>query len=319
MRCILGASHPSTGVGSAFALIIVMFSHPNGVPVDAQMFYLDRRFDDEDLLKDDHLARYWYSVSPWFYNGIFKAAWFVGIPPVVFVKLLPLALFPLIAFFSFRFLRALEFEPIIAFIAIAFMLANLGRGELVTSGTPRAFWPLMLLVILNGLSRRKLWQTAIAQFLLTGTYPAMALVTSGLIGLSLLTPWKQCCLDFSKGRVTTVIVAAVLTVLAVMPFLKGTKEFAPTMTLDEARGIATFQHDGRGRIFEADGSIDYLCTARTGIFYGKCDGPTDPKAVTLALWYFSGPALLFFSSFGEERLRLMLRRCQCISYSHHAR
>lgn len=288
------------GLVSCTAFIFEASQQPGSIPDDARMFLSWMgRFGDANLLKGDLIADYWSSVSPWFYSGIFRLAWLAGIEPVLFVKIMPAMLYPPMAFFAYRLLRSFRFEPIIAFIATAFMLHILIRGDLVTSGTPRALWPLFTLVILDGLSRKMIWQTAAGQLLLAGSYPQMALVTSGMIGLSTFTPWRTPWVDFSRRRITIVGIAAVATLVGIFPFATGTNEFSPTMTLAEARQIPTFQMGGRGQIFNEDGSINFVCSPRTGIFFDKCDDIGDPKIIWLTVWYFSGPVVLFLALFNR--------------------
>lgn len=289
------------GFISCAAFLIIAFQHPGSIPDDSQMFLSWMgRFDDPSLLQGDLMANYWASVSPWFYQGIYRLAALAGIKPVVFVKILPALLYPLMAFYTYRLLRSFRIEPIIAFIATAFLLHILTRGDLVISGTPRALWPLLTLVVLDGLSRQKIWQTALGQLLLTGSYPQMALVTSGVIGLSAFMPWQNPWIDFSRRRIIIIAVAAAATIAGIVPFMVGTNDFDPTMTLAEAREIPTFQAGGRGQIFREDGSIDFFCSKRTGIFSDRCDDPGDPKIIWLTIWYFSGALLLFFALFRRQ-------------------
>ena len=93
------------GFVSGIAFLVKAFSQPGGIPSDAEMFLSWMgRFDDPTLLQSDLIADYWASVSPWFYDAIYRLAWSVGIAPVVFVKILPALLYPPIAFFGYRLL-----------------------------------------------------------------------------------------------------------------------------------------------------------------------------------------------------------------------
>ncbi|EJN00613.1 hypothetical protein [Phyllobacterium sp. YR531] len=288
------------GVITCVALLIKGLHNPGAVPDDARMFLSWMgRFDNPEILKGDLIADYWSSVSPWVYDVLFRLAWLLGIDPLILVRFFPAFLFPPMAFFGYRLLRSFGVEPIITFIVIACLLHILARGEIVPSGTPRSLWPLFTLMVLDGLSRKMVWQTAIGQLLLAGCYPQMALVTSGIIGLSAFSPWQKPWIDLSRRRIAIVLVAAIATIAGILPFLMGADDFSPIMTLAEARNIPTFQIGGRGQIFSADGSVDFFCSARTGIFSDRCDGLTDPKILWLAIWYFSGPLLLFLALFNK--------------------
>ncbi|MEP7453074.1 hypothetical protein [Phyllobacterium sp. SB3] len=290
------------GVIAGIALLIKATQNPHGIPDDARMFLSWMgRIENPDILKGDLIADYWSSVSPWLYDALYRLGWTAGIKPLTFVLFFPPFLYPPMAFFAYRLLRSFGVEPIITFVVVAVLVHLLARGDLVPSGTPRALWPLLTLMVLDGLSRRMIWQTAIGQLLLTGSYPQMALVTSGIIGLSAITPWQNPWMDLSKRRIAIILVAAAATIAGILPFTLGTNEFAPIMNLAEARDIPTFRATGRGAVFSPDGSIEYFCSQRTGIFSDRCDGISDPKIIWLIFWYFSGPLLLFLGLFKTSR------------------
>ena len=109
------------------------------------------------------------------------------------------------------------------------------------SGTPRAFWPVLLFALMEGLARARPLQTGVAQLLLTGMYPQMALVTATVIGLTLLKPSKQFCLDLGRARIVLVAFSAVASIAGLLPFLLSTSAYGPSFSLEEARAVATFQ------------------------------------------------------------------------------
>lgn len=289
------------GVISCVALLINAGYHLDGIPDDARQFLSWMgRFNDPDILKGDLVADYWSSVSPWFFDGIYRFGWLLGIAPLKFVLYFPPFLYPPMAFFAYRLLRSFGIEPIITFIVVAFLLNLLARDDLIPSGTPRTLWPLLTIVVLDGVSRKLIWQTAIGQLLLAGSYPQMALVTSGVIGLSAFVPWLRPWIDLSRRRIAIIVVSAVATVAGILPFMLVTDTYSPIMTLSEAREIPTFQANGRGELFRADGSIDFVCSARTGIFPDLCKSTTDPKILWLTVWFFTGPLILFLALFNRR-------------------
>ncbi|MEF2074528.1 hypothetical protein [Consotaella aegiceratis] len=273
---------------------------------DADMFLSWMgRWDDPSLLRGDLIADYWSSATPWFFRGVYYAAWLVGLPPVLFAKILPAVLFPVLAYFCFRFLRAIQAEPLVAFIATAlvlFLFAREGGGISITIGsaTPRAFWPPLLFVVLDGLARRRIWQTALAQLLLAGSYPQAVMVTSGMIGLTLLDPTRFFALDLSRRRLTIVGVCALATIAGILPFAARNEAFGPVVTIEEAREMPTFQATGRGYLFEPDGSMNLTCGERLGLLPRFCDDAGDPMFwVHLGLALF-GPIVLFARAFGRS-------------------
>ncbi|GLS39298.1 hypothetical protein GCM10010869_48950 [Mesorhizobium tianshanense] len=285
------------GLIASLAFLVAVFHVEGTIQDDARMFLSWMgRWDDPELLKGDLVADYWYSVSPWLYRAVFRAGWLVGIKPLVFVKILPALLFPLIAYFSYRLLRAMRADPLAAFVATVFVLNVMVRDDIVVSGTPRAFWPLLLLVGLDGLARVRVLQVALAQLLMAGVYPQVALVMAGVIGLSALTPWQRPWIDLGRRRLALVVLAAVATVAGIAPFLLRESQFGPVFTLAEARTIPTFLY-GRGRVLGADGSADFLCQTRLGIFAGGCKGLLDPRLYLLVVANGLGPVVLLMRTF----------------------
>ena len=251
------------------------------------------RWDDPGLLRGDLMADYWQSVSPWFFRTLFHLAWQIGIEPTTFVKLLPALLYPIMALFSFRFLRAIGARPAIAFLTTALLLFFFTRDGSVVSGTPRALWPALLLAVLDGLARVRAPQAAVAQLFLAGCYPQLALVTATTIGLTLLAPARPFRLDLSRRRLILVSACAVATVAGILPFLLDSGRFGPVITLDQARLVPSFAAGGRNRIFEPDGSLDFLCDSRLGLFGSKCKQISDPQFPLLIVAALLGPVVLF--------------------------
>ncbi|MYZ50542.1 hypothetical protein, partial [Propylenella binzhouense] len=282
------------GAVGSVAYLASAFAEAGSVQDDTRMFLAWMgRWDDPAALQGDLMADYWQSVSPWLFSALFRLAWLAGIEPVLFAKLLPAALFPLIAWYAYRFVRAIGADPAIAFATSLFALHECLYKDFVVSGTPRAFWPLLILVVLDGLARRRPLQTALGQLALCGTYPQLGLVTATVVGLTLFEPGARFLVSLERRRVLMVAAAAAATIAGILPFLLASSPFEPTVTLAEARTIPTFAHGGRGAIFEPDGSLDFVCQRRLGFFANAC---TDFPVLAF-LGYFAalaaGPVVLF--------------------------
>ena len=268
---------------------------------DARMFLSwMSRWDDPTALAGDLMADYWFSVTPWFFSAFYHAAWRLGIEPVAFSKIVPALLFPLVALFAYRFLRAIRAEPAAAFLGAALLLLHFAHTDIVISATPRAFWPVLLLAILDGLARRSVWQTVIGQLALTGCYPQIALVAATVIGLTMIVPARRPRLDLGRRRLAIVGLAALASVAGLLPFLQDTTSYGHATTLEQARAIPAFQHGARGAVFKADGSLDLLCNRRGGIFGGTCESVLDPGLWLRILLIVAGPLVLLRRSLRQR-------------------
>jgi hypothetical protein len=279
------------GILSAGMFLTVAFARAESIADDGRAFISWMgRWNDPGLLAGDLMADYWSSVSPWAYRGLFHAAWAVGIEPAIFIRLLPAILYPLTALFAYRFLRAIGADPLVAFIATACSIALLVGNEAIASGTPRAFWPVLLLAIMEGLARRRPAEVTAAQLLLAGMYPQMALVSASVIGLTSIKPSARFLVDVSRERIGLVLLPGLATIAGLLPFLLSTSAYGPAFSLEEARAIPAFAGNGRASVFAADGSIDMVCGLRLGFLSLDCAGWWQQAALMAAIAI--GPCVL---------------------------
>ncbi|WAJ29372.1 hypothetical protein [Antarcticirhabdus aurantiaca] len=281
------------GLLAALRELDQVFRGPFRFPNDALQFTAwMARWSEPALRGPDLVLDYWQSVSPWVYALPYRAAFGLGLDPVLTTKLLPALLLVLLPLAAFRLGRRLGADPAVAFVlaVVALVIA----GDPTASGTPRGFWPLLLILVVDGLVRQSLWQTALAQGLLAGSYPQAALVSAGAIGLSPLLPGGGRLIDLSRPRIVLVAACALATIAGVAPTLLAEGSFGPVATLADARAIPTFAAGGRGEVFEADGSVDLLCGERLGFFGRRCEAPTDPRLALLVAVLLTGPAVLLW-------------------------
>ncbi|TPW32783.1 hypothetical protein [Pararhizobium mangrovi] len=298
----------AAGIVSCVVFLVAAFASHGIVEDDARMFLSWMgRWDDPGLLNGDLMADFWSSVSPWAFRAVYRAAWWLGIEPLVFARILPALLFPPTAWLAYRFVRAIGAEPIIGFAAAVTVLHFCVRHSV--SPTPRIFWPLLFLSVLDGLARGRILQTGVAQFFLAATYPQVALTTSGVVGLSLFTPWRRPMFDFSRLRIAIVGFAALCTVAGVAPFILHSDAFGPTATLADAKDMPVFSATGRDNVLTPAGRVDVVCGDRAGLFSGAragivgsdCTGPADPKLIWLIGTVLLGPVVLFLRMFARMR------------------
>lgn len=296
----------SLGLISACSFAIKVYSFPtDAISDDARMFLSWMgQWENGGLLRGDFVADYWRAVSPWAYSALFRAAWAFGISPVTFAKVFPTLIFVPVAFYTFRFIRAVGGQPIVGFLVTAAVLHYLARANLIVTSTPRALWPVLLLMMLDGLARKRIWQTAIAQLLLTGAYPQMAITTATLVGLTLLSfaPLPRLKLD----RLTLLLVAssALATICGIAPFLLSSGSYAPSFTLTEAMQIPTFGPSGRGAIFPAEMDYNLLCGSRLS-FIVDCESGAILKPSLEILAAFGGSMILFYRTLRPSGERLL--------------
>lgn len=258
------------------------------------------RWLEPALRKPDLVLDYWYSVTPWGYGLVFRVAFSLGLEPIVttkFVGAILLVLFPLAAF---RLGRGLKAEPGVCFMSVVALLAF--AGSLPFEGVPRSFWPIFLILVVDGLIRRRIWQTVIAQGLLAAFYPQATLVAAGMIGLSPLLPGDGRWVDLSRWRMLLVAACAAATVASLLPTVIRTDSFGPVATLSDARAIPTFHYNGRTAVLEPDGSADYVCGERLGFFAVHCSGAADPRFWFWLIILLAAPTILLLRTLSPRSL-----------------
>jgi hypothetical protein len=283
------------GALAAISVLMQVFRAPYLLQNDALQFTSwMAKWTEPALRHPDLLRDYWESVSPWFYTLVYRAAFLFGLDPILTTKLFPPVLLVLLPLACFRLARGLKAEPVVAFV-LSVLVIDLA-GKLTASGTPRSFWPIFLVLVVDGLVRRSIWQTVLVQGLLAGAYPQIALVSAGVIGLSAVLPGDGRWLDLSRRRIALILACAVATVAGLAPSMLATDGFGPVATLADARTIPTFAAGGRGPVFEEDGSVNFLCGQRLGFFGDRCHGIDDPELWLLMLMLVMAPAVLLYRS-----------------------
>ena len=243
---------------------------PFTIQDDARQFLAwTSRLTDPAAMKGDLIADYWQSVSPPFYRALYAASATLGVGPVLFSKLLPVALLAFSAWMAWRIsgrlARSMGRGPLVAFLAAAFLMGFLIHEDSIYSATPRAFSAPLFLLFLDGLQRDRARVMIPALFLEALIYPATALVGLTMLALSRIgvRPWR---IDFGLRTWLLGITGAVAFLGAAVPFQSQTQRWEPTVTVAEALQFPNLgTPEGRSTIVGLDGKIDYLCSARMGI------------------------------------------------------
>lgn len=262
----LAAIYASLALGEAFSSEYV-------VQDDArQHVFWMMRFIDPMLFPNDLIADYFQSVAPPGYTKLYQVATYLGIPPLIFNKILPFLLGLLTTAYIFGV--SMEFLPVpfAGFCSAAILNLSLWMRNDLVSGTPRAFvYPLFVAFIYYLLKHQKLgvW-VAIA---LTGLfYPQYVLVESGV--LILLVIWALA-IDRKSQYIRLCLGGLVVAGLVLFPYMISSNPFDPLISVAEARQYPEFWAGGRNSFFDFDFWSFWLLGERSGFI---------PKRTPAILW-----------------------------------
>lgn len=233
-----------------------------------------QRFTDPDLFPQDLIADYFQSVAPAGYTAVYQVGAALGIPPLVFNKLLPLGLGLIVTGYSFGIALEILPIPLAGFITSLVLNQSLWMKDDLVSATPRAFLYPLFLAFLYYLLRRDAkhfwWGSllpCLASIALLGLfYPQYVFVAVVVLGLRLLR-WQGGRLHRSDDRRDSLFCALGLgtAFLVLLPFALNTSEFGPAVTAAEARTMPEFLRRGRSSFFVED-PLDYWLFGRRSGF-----------------------------------------------------
>ncbi|NJL39242.1 MAG: hypothetical protein HC899_22695 [Leptolyngbyaceae cyanobacterium SM1_4_3] len=234
-----------------------------------------QRFTDAGLFPGDLIADYFQSAVPVGYTSLYRLGALLGIDPMVFNKLLPIALSLITTGFMFGISMQILPIPVTGFLTTLLLNQNVWMKDDLASATPRAFlYPLFAAFLyfllrrpLAGISSRSLFPMLGAIALQGLFYPQCVLISAGILCFQPLQ-WSQGKPGFSKERSEYLfgLAGLAVTVLVLLPFALQSSEFGPTITLAEARELADFGENGRSRFFINDPFEFWLVAERSGIF-----------------------------------------------------
>ena len=239
------------------------------------------RFLDPNLFPNDLIANYFQSVAPVGYSSLYHLLASIGINPLLFNKLLPSIIALISTGYCFSICLQILPIPFAGFIATVMLNQNLWVKDDLVSATPRAFVYPLFFAFLYYLLRRSLLFCVIAIALLGVFYPQMVFICAGILILRLWT-WERGRLQFSRERHHYLFCAAGVGVgiLVLLPYALKSSEFAPVITLSQARQLPEFFSGGRSQFFNGNPWY-YFLGGRSGIF---------PR-------FFWTPITLYISSF----------------------
>jgi hypothetical protein len=225
------------------------------------------RIGEPGALPGDLIADYWQSVTPLALRGLYGAGAAIGIPPVIFARLIPAVLLLVSAFAAWRAALVLTRGRVLAaLVTAALTMALLVHEDSIFSATARAFSPPLFLLFLDGLLRGKRWQMVASLGVLAAIYPTTALVGLTMLGFSHLRRRSWLPVDLSPRAIITLLVAT-LAVAAPITLLPGeVSRWEPVITIADALEMPNLgTPGGRSSIVPMKGASPWLCSARVGI------------------------------------------------------
>ncbi len=284
LSLIFAAGYAILGLQQAFASEYV-------VQDDArQHVFWMLRFIDPNLFPDDLIADYFQSVAPVGYSNFYRFFAVLGISPLLLNKLLPLVLGLIATGYCFAFCLQIIPLPITAFMATLMFNQNIWRKDDLVSATPRAFIYPLFLAFLFYLCRKSLFPCLITIVLLGFFYPQYVLICAGILVIRLwdLPSGK---FRFSQQKHNYIFCAAGLGVafLVLLPYALKTSEYAPIISVVQAKQLPEFYPKGRSSFFN-DNMFDYFLSGRSGML---------PKNLFIPITYYFGlllPVLMRFRS-----------------------
>ena len=259
----------SIAIAAVYALMAMQqgFSQEYVIQEDARqhVFWL-QKFADRELFRNDLIADYFQSTAPPGYVALYRLVIWLGLSPIFFSKLLPLALSIVAAGYCFGICYEIFPLPFAGFVTATILSQNLWIGDEIVSGTPRAFlYPLLLTFLYYFLRQQRL-----VCLLILGLqclfYPTTALICCGLVSVSLLKPSGRFPY-ISKDKSDYLFwVSCLVTVgILLLPSVLSTSEFGPVVSAEQAKLMPEFQENGRNAFF-VSGIKNWIIHGRRGFF-----------------------------------------------------
>lgn len=144
------------------------------------------RYLDPDLFPNDLIADYFQSVAPFGYNFVYQLSAKLNIDPLVFNKLIPVALRLITTYYFFILCREIFPVPLGCTISTLFLNHNLWLKDDLISATPRAFLYPFLVAFLYYFTKQSLIPCLVTIILLGLFYPQIVFIVSGMLILNLI-------------------------------------------------------------------------------------------------------------------------------------
>lgn len=232
------------------------------------------RFIDPELFKNDLIADYYESVSPWGVKTLYHGVAMLGIEPHLFHKFLPGILALIITVFSFAVSLEILPMPFGAFITTLLFNQNVWAEQGTISGTAKDFVYPLFFIFLYFWLKRSLLGVCFTLFLGSIFYPPMILIFAGALFWQ-LWQFNGFIPRLVKDRQVYLFSGISLAVafILLVPYVLTSSEYGPTVTLEQARNIPQFAAGGRTSFF-TDNFWDYwFINIRSGLTLQEAFSP----------------------------------------------
>lgn len=250
----------------AIASLLRSLASPYVVQDDArQHVFWTFRFVDPGYFPGDLIADYFQSVAPLGYRLLYEGAAAAGLDPLLFSKLLPVALGLLATYYCYRLAYALWPSAAGAVLATVFLNLMIWSADDVASGTPRAFvYPLLLacLYYLRAGRTRPLLATLALQGIF---YPQGLLLSLGVLALRAVRwdGWRPS-LQRDRGVLVRAALGIAVGAAVLVPFALASSEYGPVVSRAIARTLPEFLQGGRSEFFSDNWLNIYLGGSHRG-------------------------------------------------------
>ena len=225
-----------------------------------------QQFIDPELFSHDLIADYFQSITPPGYAAVYRLGAAMGIPPLLFSKVLPLVLGLITAAYCFGVCLQIFPVPAAGFVSSLLLSQSLWFKSDLASATPKAFIYPLLLAFSYYLLRQS-WIALCVTIGLAGLiYPPLVFIFLGILCLRLWN-WKQFSPLFERrqSHIWLCLIGLLLGVLTILPYALTSAEFAPLVSAEAAKAMPEFWVGGRHPYFNSNLWAFWLIGQHSGI------------------------------------------------------
>ena len=223
------------------------------------------RYLDPELFPNDWIADYFQSVAPWGYTSLYKLAASVGIDPLVFNKLIPVALRLIITYYFFLLCREIFPVSIGCTVSTLLLNHNIWLKDDIVSGTPRAFLYPFLIAFLYYFTIQALIPCLVTIIGLGLFYPQVVFIASGILVLRLIK-WQGLIPTLTNNREYRYfsLIGLAVAIIIMLPYAINSSDYTPIISRAEAFTMPEFHYGGRSNFFK-DSIFEYLVGRGNGV------------------------------------------------------